>query len=154
MLCNGEISCGVSGDACTSPGCVLGLSNSPALVNKPSRITNSGEVRPARDVLLLEGKEVGGEDTGLFLSIASQQGVPVRMGNLMPQGCPACSHTSTHPVLTVRPHPLCVARDVAKRRLELTTEPRFHDGNNLHVVSEDKVVGEVTKVCAETPHVD
>ena len=39
------------------PGCMFGLSDTSALVAKPSRITWSDEIHPAGDVLLVESKE-------------------------------------------------------------------------------------------------
>ena len=44
------------------PDCVFGLSSSSALVAKTSRVIWSGKVYFTGDVLLLESKELGGED--------------------------------------------------------------------------------------------
>ena len=70
------------------PGCVFGFGGRSALLAKLAWVTWSGNVYSAGDVLLLESKKLSGEDTGLFLSIAPQQGVPVCVGQITPQGSP------------------------------------------------------------------
>ncbi|MPC09704.1 hypothetical protein E2C01_002324 [Portunus trituberculatus] len=72
--------------------------------------------------------------------------------------CPATRVLRVHQVFR-ESHNICladdmqVARDVAKCRFDLTIKPRFCDGNNVRLMSEDKVVSEITKICAEAPHI-
>ena len=53
---------------------MFGLGSSPVAVTKPSGVTRSGEVRPDRNILLLESEKLGGEGVSLVLNIPRQEG--------------------------------------------------------------------------------
>ena len=71
------------------PGGKLCFGSSSAAITKPSRITRSGEIRPAEYMLLLENEELSGEGASVGLSIPDQESLSVGVVQRTPHERPA-----------------------------------------------------------------
>ena len=70
------------------PSGVLGLSSNPASEAEPGGVTGLSELHSAGDMLLLEGKKLGGQSACLGLSVPLQEGIPVRVLHSLSHGRP------------------------------------------------------------------